>query len=29
NLQNEDDDFYANKGIANDYIEGVGLVYQF
>ncbi|MEX9249448.1 hypothetical protein AB8G87_22815, partial [Salmonella enterica] len=25
----EDDDFYANNGIATDDIVGVGLVYQF
>lgn len=25
----QDDDFYANNGIATDDIVGVGLVYQF
>ncbi|HFV9579838.1 TPA: porin OmpC, partial [Salmonella enterica subsp. enterica serovar Wangata] len=29
NLLDEDDDFYANNGIATDDIVGVGLVYQF
>ncbi|QUS46995.1 hypothetical protein F1331_24110 [Salmonella enterica subsp. enterica serovar Dessau] len=29
NLLDEDDDFYANSGIATDDIVGVGLVYQF
>ncbi|HCD4685887.1 TPA: porin, partial [Escherichia coli] len=29
NLLDNDDDFYANNGIATDDIVAVGLVYQF